>query len=120
MGTRTDAYLGCKRCLPAAPASFSSLLLSEKHLFGKFPVLTLQHRWAGKVGPPHRCGTGPALLPGSLWGSLGPPDGPRRLLKGHFSVDRGEGLGLRGSVVGWRGEAAPECGWRLPWSLAQC
>ena len=41
MGTRTDAYLGCKRCLPAAPASFSSLLLSEKHLFGKFPVLTL-------------------------------------------------------------------------------
>ena len=72
------------------------------------------------MGPPHRCGTGPKLLPGSLWGSLGPPDGPRRLLKGHFSVDRGEGLGLRGSVVGWRGEAAPECGWRLPWSLAQC
>lgn len=36
MGTRTDAYLGCERCLTAAPASFSSPLLNEKHLLGNF------------------------------------------------------------------------------------
>lgn len=58
------------------------------------------------MGQPHWCGAGPELLPGSLWGSLGPPDGLRCLLKGQFGVDRGEGLGLSGSVVGRRGEAA--------------
>ena len=79
------------------------MLLNEKHLSGNSQSRVCstegRGRWVNLI-------TGPELLPGSLWGSFGPPDGLRRLLKGQFGVDRGEGLGLSGSVVGWRGEAA--------------
>lgn len=73
MGTRTDAYSGCKRRFPAAPVSSSSPLLNEKHLLGNSQSRLCSAEGRGRwvnLGGVERAPSSSPVLSGA---PLGPP-----------------------------------------------